>query len=178
VWMLENLKTTRYRNGDTILKVTDSAAWSNLSTGALCDYNNDANYSKTYGRLYNWYAVNDSRLIAPIGWHIPTDADWTMLTNYLKGDSVAGGKLKETGKTHWVDPNYGASNNTGFTAIPVGDRSELGTFGGVGLYDIWWSSSESDMESALSRGVFYLVSSLDKESYYKKNGFSVRCLRD
>jgi uncharacterized protein (TIGR02145 family) len=120
VWMVENLKTTKYRNGDPIPNVTGNA-WAALTTGAYCWYNNDAaTYKATYGALYNWYAVADSRNIAPTGWHVPTDAEWTTLTTFLGGESVAGGKLKETGTNHWTSPNTGATNETGFTALPGG----------------------------------------------------------
>jgi uncharacterized protein (TIGR02145 family) len=97
VWMAENLKVTRYRNGDPIPCVNDASAWSGLSTGAYCHYNNDFNNAAIYGRLYNWYAVSDSRNIAPGGWHVPTDTEWQTLVDLLGGSSVAGGKMKTTG---------------------------------------------------------------------------------
>ena len=101
VWLVENLKVTRYRNGDQIPNVSDNKQWCNLTTGAYCNYNNDANNVTTYGRLYNWYAVHDIRNIAPKGWHVATDVEWKILTDYLGGETIAGGKLKETGTTLW-----------------------------------------------------------------------------
>ena len=121
VWMVENLKTTKYRNGDAIPNVTGNASWVALSTGAYCWYNNDAaTYKATYGALYNWYAVGDSRNIAPSGWHVATDSEWTTLSTFLGGESIAGDKLKEIGTSHWLSPNTGATNSNGFTAFPGG----------------------------------------------------------
>lgn len=119
-WMMENLKVTHYRNGDPIPHVTDGVTWGNLTSGAYCNYNNDEGNVATYGRLYNWYAVDDSRNIAPAGWHVPSDAEWQTLVDYLGGDAVAGGKMKEAGTTHWASPNTGATNESGFTALPGG----------------------------------------------------------
>jgi uncharacterized protein (TIGR02145 family) len=119
-WMADNLRTTKYRNGDAIPEVTDSSAWINLITGAYCNYNNTRNNDTivSYGRFYNLYAVTDNRNICPTGWHVSTDAEWTTLTDYLGGASVAGDKLKEKGTTHWESPNAGATNEIGFTALP------------------------------------------------------------
>ena len=128
-WMVENLKTTRYRNGEAIPNITDNASWAALITCAYCDYNNIPSNSITYGKLYNWYAVNDSRNIAPMGWHVSTDAEWTTLTTFLGGTSIAGGKLKENGTIHWNSPNVGATNETGFSALPGGYRLNSGFYG-------------------------------------------------
>ena len=144
VWMAENLKTTKYQNGEAIPNVTDDTEWSNLVTGAYSDYNNDPSNSDTYGRLYNWYAVDDSRNICPSGWHVPNYSEWTTLENYLGGYLVAGGKLKETGTTHWSSPNTGATNETGFTALPAGGRgSNPGDFIYLGERAVWWTSKDS-----------------------------------
>ena len=118
IWMTRNLTVSQYRNGDIIPEVTDPAAWAALTTGAWCYYNNDPANGPIYGKLYNWYAVNDSRGLAPNGYHIPTTTEWTTLTNTLGGLSLAGGDLKEAGITHWSDPNTGATNNSGFTGLP------------------------------------------------------------
>ncbi len=138
VWLVENLKTTRYNDGTSIPLVTDSAAWSNADTSAYCWYNNDIANKNTYGALYNWFTVNTGKL-AIAGWHIPTDAEWTTLTDYLGGESIAGGKLKETGTTHWRSPNAGATNESGFTALPGGHRDVNGTFSAMGDDGFWWS---------------------------------------
>ena len=124
-WMAENLKVTKYNDGIAIPNVTDNTAWRELTTGALCDYGNTPSNSETYGKLYNWHAVNTGKL-CPTGWHVPSDAEWTELTDYLGGTSVAGDKLKETGSTHWSNLRTGATNETGFTALRVATVSAVG----------------------------------------------------
>jgi len=177
VWMVENLKTTKYHDGTSIPNVTDNNAWSNLTTGAYCDYNNTPSNSATYGKLYNWYAVNTGKL-CPTGWHVATDAEWTTLTNSLGGGSIAGGKLKETGITHWNSPNTGATNKTGFTALPGGGRDSDGTFFNVGDGGYWWSATEGDAASAWYRLMTYNGSTVYRGGSHKELGFSVRCVRD
>lgn len=177
VWMVENLKTTKYRDGTSIPNVTDNAAWDNLTTGAYCDYNNTPSNSATYGRLYNWYAATDAHNIAPTGWHVPTDAEWSTLTTYLGGESVAGGKLKEIGTTHWAGPNTGATNETGFTALPSGYRD--GSFYYVGISGWWWSATESIVAThAYLRFMSYYYSDVDGYGISKERGLSIRCVRD
>jgi len=176
-WMAENLRATKYRNGDLIPKVTDYPQWEGLKTGAYCDYNNLLGSSTTYGRLYNWHAVIDSRIIAPKGWHIPTDAEWTTLTNYLGGDSVACSKLKEKGTKHWPSNPY-ADNLSGFTALPAGYRNYDGTFDGIGASSFWWSSSESTSIAAFYRNLYYNTNLIVRDSVFKENGYSIRCIKD
>ena len=178
IWLKQNLKTTHYRNGDPIPNVTDGTEWGNLTTGAYCNYNNDVNNSTTYGRLYNWYAVNDSRNIAPTGWHVATDTEWTTLTNFL-GTGTAGNKLKETGTAHWQSPNSGATNETGFTALPGGARSYDGASSfPIGSYGLWWSATEEGTIAALYRSMCYNYSYVDGGSFINGYGFSVRCIKD
>ncbi len=177
-WMKENLKVTHYRNGIGIPVVTDGPTWAGLSTGAYCDYNNTPSNSIIYGKLYNWYSINDSRNIAPIGWHVPTDAEWTALDNYLGGTSVAD-KLKETGTSHWSSPNTGATNESGFTALPGGTRHSDGTFNDIRDYGHWWSSTEYGPSVAWGREMNYNSSIFSSNFYYSKDaGFSVRCIKD
>ena len=130
-WMKQNLNTAHYRNGDIIPQITSTNLWATLYTGAWCWYNNDpAIYAATYGRLYNWYAVNDPRGLAPMGWHVPTDAEWTTLSTSLGGDAAAGGAMKETGTTHWTTPNTGATNcslHQGLTIPTFCLRAETGS---------------------------------------------------
>jgi uncharacterized protein (TIGR02145 family) len=178
VWMVENLKVTKYRDGTPIPNVSDSSAWSNQTTGGYCDYDNTTSNSIIFGKLYNWYAVNDNRKIAPVGWHVPIDEEWTILTEYLGGIFVAGGKLKETGFTHWAEPNTGATNETSFTALPGGLRSYTGTFKDISYIGYWWSSTGSSMGNAGRLIIDYSYSGVYSYSGYKDNGFSVRCLRD
>ena len=178
-WMAENLRTTKYRNGDPIDNVTDNAAWATLSTGAYCWNNNDAaSYKAVYGALYNWYAVADSRKIAPEGWHVPTDAEWTTLIDYL-GGWYSGGELKETGMEHWASPNTSATNGSGFTALPGGDRFyDGGTFNDVGRTGLWWSSTSFDATIAGFRKLGYYSANFVSGYYFKQDGFSVRCIKD
>ena len=176
-WMVENLKTTKYRNGEAIGNFTGS--WEYLVTGAYSWYNNDAaTYKATYGALYNYYAIVDSRNIAPLGWHVPTDAEWTTLFTYLGGASIAGGKLKETGTTHWNTPNSDANNSVGFIALPGGGRDYNGTFSGIGNSSLWWSSTAYSLQSAMFQYLHFNSAVVDRTHEYKYYGFSVRCLKD
>ncbi|MCJ7449219.1 MAG: M12 family metallopeptidase [Bacteroidales bacterium] len=177
VWMAENLKTTKYQDGTTIPNKTDNTEWNNLTSGAYCDYDNLSPNSNTYGRLYNWYAINDSRNIAPQGWHIPSDDEWATLAVSLGGIAIAGGKMKESGTTHWNSPNEGATNESGFTALPAGGRLE-GTFIAIGLACAWWSTTEYNATNAWFRELDNDAFDLLHGDGSKKNGFSVRCLKD
>ena len=176
--MAENLKTTKYNDGTNIPLVTDISTWSNLSTPGYCWFNNNpANYMAIYGALYNWYSVKTEKL-CPIGWHVPDDAEWTMLSNYLGGENVAGGKLKETGLIHWLNPNSGATNESGFTALPGGNRTDYAAFNDIGNFGYWWSATEYNNTYAWLRYLFYDNSTFKRVSYDNKSGFSVRCLKD
>ena len=177
-WMRENLDVLTYRNGDIIPQVTDPTAWAALTTGAWCYYNNDVANGAIYGKLYNWYAVNDPRGLAPTGWHVPTDDEWTTLSTTLGGDAVAGGKMKVAGTTRWTTPNTGATNESGFAGLPGGYRSFNGTFNDVGSIGYWWSSTESNTSNAWYRGLYCNFGDINRSFYNKKKGFSVRCLRD
>jgi len=176
-WMAENLKVTRYRNGDVMPNVTNSAEWKNLTSGAYCNYDNNASNLATYGRLYNLFAVNDSRNIAPEGWHVPTDAEWQTLIDYLGGPTVAGCKMKEMGTAHWKSPNKGATNESGFSALPGGYRYYGGYYFGTGYYAYFWSS-EGDSIGTWGWLLGYGSSAVDRYSDAKRGGFSVRCVRD
>lgn len=178
-WMKQNLKVTNYRNGDAVPMVLDPTAWAALSSGAYCYYDANMSYIDTYGRLYNYFVVSDTRNICPTNWHVPFDIEWTTLKNYLGGVSIAGGKIKETGTSHWNNPNTGATNVSGFTALPGGSRSYYGPYG----YDInkngdFWSSTESTTDNSWGSFVSYDNSNLSQGTNKKKYGFSIRCLRD
>lgn len=176
-WMAENLKTTKYNDGTSIPLVTDNTAWGALSSPRYCWYNNDVSNKNTYGALYNWFVVNTGKL-APVGWHVPTVAEWTILTDYLGGVNIAGGKLKEAGTSHWQSPNQGATNETGFTALPGGYRSSNGTFELLGGYGDFWQSTGYDATNAYYR-VFYPVGvSVPSSTHPKVFGDSVRCVKD
>lgn len=182
IWALKNLDVAIYRNGDPIPQVTDPTAWASLTTGAWCYYNNESVNGATYGKLYNWYAVNDSRGLAPVGYHVPSDAEWTTLTTFLGGQDLAGGKMKETGTTHWLSPNTDATNSSVFTGLPGGFRTADGIFTGYGLsmlgvYGDWWSLSSST-DSAYSYILNYSNGNASGGYGPKLEGFSVRCLKD
>ena len=194
VWTVENLKTTKYNDGTPIPNVTDDEEWANLTTGAYCNYDNLESNAEIYGRLYNWHAVNTGKL-APAGWHVPTDDDWTILENYLIANGYNyDGTLDEDkiakslcAKTNWElsdeagTPGAAPENNnsTGFTALPGGSRySRDGSFDGIGEYGLWWSSTEYSASRAYHRLLSYSSKDLYRGSNYKANGFSVRLVRD
>jgi uncharacterized protein (TIGR02145 family) len=177
VWMKENLKVSKYRNGDPIPTNLTDAAWGATTTGAYSIYNNDAANNTTYGKLYNWYAVADSRNLCPVGWHVPTDSEWTTLENYLGGTSVAGGKLKST-STLWNAPNTSATNESGFSGLPGGTRDRFGTYYFIGSNGAWWSSTEYSATYAWGRNLNYGNGNSGRDYYDGQGGFSVRCLRD
>ncbi len=178
-WMAENLRTTKYNDGTDIPNITDNDEWIALTTGAYCNYKNTTNVDTiaTFGRLYNWYAASTGKL-APAGWHVPSDAEWTQLTAYLGDPSIVGSKLKEKGTLHWNSPNNGATNETGFTALPGGCRDDDGKFYIFGIYGGWWSSIESTTTYSKNRSMDYDVSTFGIGSNNKKVGFSVRCVKD
>jgi uncharacterized protein (TIGR02145 family) len=183
VWMVENLKTTKYNDGASIPLITDSAMWVNLTTQGYCWYNNEPDtYKNTYGALYNWSVVNTGKL-GPTGWHVPTSAEWDALATYLGGDYVAGGKMKstgtiETGTGLWYSPNTNATNESGFTAVPAGGRKHNGTFSFIGYGGFLWSSSEGNEDNAWYRGLYSIYNPLFTYYSSKSTGFSVRCVRD
>ena len=178
-WMAENLRVTRFQNGDTIPNITDNEEWAALTTGAYCNYNNTNNLDTiaTYGRLYNWYAVEDSRKLAPKGWHVPTIADWTELIEYLGGDTIASNALKEVGTYHWEDP-FESNNSSGFTAIPSGWRYLSLNSSYVGFYGSFWTASEFDMTQAGFLYPYYFSSKVNKGVNYKANGYSIRLIKE
>jgi uncharacterized protein (TIGR02145 family) len=173
IWMAENLKTTKYNDGTAIPLVNDVIAWTELITPGYCWYTND---SVSYGALYNWYAVNTGKL-CPEGWHVPSDADLTVLTNYLGGDTIAGNAQKETGTSHWQSPNTGATNESGYSALPGGLRSNDGTFTSIRKDGYWWSSTESSSVDAFCRDLFYDSGDFARGDSNKKDAFSIRCLQ-
>lgn len=179
-WATENLNVEHYRNGDAIPQVQNADEWKNLSTGAWCYYENETSNGKTYGKLYNWFAVNDPRGLAPEGWHIPSDAEWTILTDFLGGKVVAGGKLKST--TLWMDPNSGATNEIGFTALPAGIRrgllNEDSDFNNFGEGSGFWSSTKANTDNAWYRYLYSIYSDLDRANDDMNYGLSVRCIKD
>ena len=175
--MKENLKVTKYRNGDAIPTTTGSIS-NDSSSKYQWAYDGNESNATTYGRLYTWYAATDSRAVCPTGWHVPTNAEWTTLEDYLGGSSVAGGKMKEAGTTHWDSPNTSADNSSGFTALPGGSRFSDGSFSYMGYYGYWWSATEGSASGAWTYGLYYSIGYVNHDSIDKYRGFSVRCVRD
>jgi uncharacterized protein (TIGR02145 family) len=177
VWMGCNLNVDHYRNGDPIPQVTDSTQWVNTDSGAWCYYNNSRAIGAIYGKLYNWYAVHDSRGLAPVGWHVPSNAEWSILLDYLGGEKIAGGKLKDIG-TAWNSPNTGATNDNGFSALPGGHRFLNGSFYALGTFGSWWTASVGNIAGGYFRYMRY--DSANVVSWYgdMNTGISVRCVRD
>jgi uncharacterized protein (TIGR02145 family) len=190
-WMAENLKVTHYRNGYDIPNVTDNATWASLSTGAYCEYDNNISNVATWGRLYNWYAAVDDGNIAPTGWHVPSDDEWKQLEMYLGMSQAAadafdqfrgtneGGKLKESGTTHWSSPNTGATNESGFTGLPGGYRRNYdGSFDDLHDWGDFWSSTKFNSILAVNRYLVCSYSGVHRGGNFLGCGFSVRCVRD
>ena len=180
-WQMKNLDVDRFRNGEPIPHARTDEEWEaarEKGEPAWSYYDNDPGNGKIYGKLYNWYAVNDARGLAPQGWHIPTDNEWTILTNYLGGEGVAGGKMKSTEFIYWNSPNEGATNDSGFSALPGGYRNYNGSFDNIRLYADFWSATENDNFNAWCRSLYSNISNVYRLNYYKTLGASVRCLRD
>jgi len=178
VWMAENLKVTHFRNGDPIPQISDDSQWYDLTSGACCNYDNDSSKVEVYGRLYNWYAVNDSRKIAPSGWHVPSDAEWQTLIDYLGGDEVAGGKMKETGTEYWIEPNTGATDESGFSALPGGFRDAYGNFNSLGGSAWFWTATANGDHAAWYWMLSYAQANAVHDPYTKRSAYSVRCIKD
>lgn len=188
IWQTTNLNVTTYRDGTPIPEVTDPTQWGTLTTGAWCYYNNTTANGTTYGKLYNWYAVEgihdtdpntSNKILAPTGYHIPTNEEWTTLTTFLGGETIAGGKMKSIGTTLWNSPNTNATNSSGFTGLPGGYRyNNVYPSNNVGYNGFWWSSSEGSTTIALHRSLAYSNSGFGSSTNPKVHGFSVRCISD
>lgn len=184
IWTKKNLNTLHYRNGDLIPQVTDPIQWAKLTTGAWCYYNNDPTNATNYGKLYNWYAVNDPRGITPVGWHVPTETEVQSMIDCLGGWQVAGGKMKST--RSWSSPNLGANNSSGFTAISIGMRNSTcpgsttpsASFSILGHYASWWTSTGQDLTNAAAYTNNYNLTSCYTYGTCKTSGFSIRCVKD
>lgn len=166
-WATEDLKVTKFRNGEDIPLVTDNEKWSKLKTAGYC-ITPKGNY------LYNWYAVNDPRGLAPEGFHVPTDGEWTVLENFLGGSSVAGAKMKSSPSD---TPPWNGTNSSGFSALPGGYRDFGGNFDDAGYYGYWWSSSANGSSYAWYRDLYSGNDNVSRDYYHRPVGFSVRCLK-
>ena len=178
VWMAENLRTTLLSDGTSLDAVQDAGDWSEVSSPAYCWYDNDeAANRQVYGALYNYYSVSTGKL-CPEGWHVPTLDEWQILGDELADTLSAGGQLKETGTGHWNSPNTGATNSSGFTALPAGLRYFEGTYNSLGYFASFWSFTEEDINRGWYSSLYYADSRLGMNTTFKRNGFSVRCLRN
>jgi len=182
-WMKENLKTTKYNDGSNIDNITDLNVWKTQTTGAYCWYNNNTSNKDAYGALYNYYVVADPRNVCPTGWHVPTNIEWLALSNYLGGEKVAGGKLKEVGTIYWNEPNTGADNSSGFTARPGGeiyydDFNNTIMFNGKGDYAMFWGSTMYDVTYIWNVYIEAYATSLIQSQNFKNGGISIRCIKD
>jgi len=175
-WMTENLNTDRFRNGDPIPYANSDEGWNKAASDqpAWYYYNNDPANGPKYGKLYNSYAVNDARGLCPAGWHVPSDDEWTMLTNALGGENKAGNKMKS--KSGWLEAGNG-TNSSGFSGLPGGYRGN-GPFSNIGSLGSWWSSTEDSMTDAWYRYLDYPNGNASRNDINKRHGFSVRCIRD
>jgi uncharacterized protein (TIGR02145 family) len=181
-WLLENLKTTRYNNGELIGTTVPMTLDITTETSPKYQWpaGGSESYVNTYGRFYTYYAITDPRGVCPSGWHIPTDPEWENMKTFLGGDIVAGGKIKETGTTHWQTPNTGATNETGFTALPAGYRAIYGSFVSLTITGYFWSSTLNpfNVDWAWGQGLHYDDAVLLRGGYFKNDGASVRCLKN
>ncbi len=178
VWMVENLKVTKYRNGDQIPVITDYTQWDPLTTGARVTNTSVQGYVNTYGWFYNWYAVSDNRSICPAGWHIPSKDELSTLSDYLGGDTVSGGKLKESGTVHWNSPNYYSTNESGFTALPGAFYFTGPGYVTPGDFGTWWTSTEYNSTDSWNWNLDNSSTGLYKVYNKKSSGFSIRCVKD
>jgi len=178
VWMAENLKTSNLNDGTAIPLVTDDQEWNQLTTPGYSWYDNDkSNYGETYGGLYNWYAVESGKL-CPAGWHVPSDEEWKSLVNHLGGEEIAGGKLKEGGTEHWLNPNTNGSNESGFRALPGGYHNSTGSYNLIGEFGRFWTSTGNDSQTAFYWFLGYQSAAANTQENIKASGFSVRCVMD
>jgi uncharacterized protein (TIGR02145 family) len=179
VWMVENLRVAGYRDGTPIPRVSDTGQWSVLTTGAYCLPEHDPSaHEDSYGLLYNFHAIRDSRGLCPCGWHVPTAEEWRTLIAQLGGAEVAGGRMKDTSSDLWRISVPGTTNESGFSAIPAGGRGRLGSAAEVGYYATWWSSTPSDSDYAWHWGLYPDKNSVRFNPGHRSSGFSVRCVRD
>ncbi len=185
VWTSKNLDVSTFRNGEAIPEAKNAKQWdyaSNNKTASFCYYKFDSNNGKVYGKLYNWYAVNDSRGLAPKGYHIPSDAEWNVLTNFLGGENIAGQKMKNVPRGYGfgglIVPNFKGTGSSGFNGLPGGGWDYDGSRYGMLEGGHWWSSSENDINFAWTRGLSGYDTKVHRRNTYMRGGFSVRCIKD
>jgi uncharacterized protein (TIGR02145 family) len=183
IWMAENLRVSKFRNNSNITEFADALQWSGIydnksQTAAWCYYQNDPATNKAYGKLYNWYAVVNINGICPNGWHVPSDQEWTKLTDFLGGESVAAGKMKTVGTVYWNSPNQDATNSSGFSALPGGLRYYFSSFDFISDFGTFWAATQDDAGRSWARYLSYEFANVFRTSSIKENAFSVRCVKD
>lgn len=179
IWMTENLRVTRYRDGTPIPNVYDNDEWPNAGEGACCMVRNDSmEYKQTYGVLYNFHAVTNEHGLCPEGWRVPTEQECRALIEYLGGHRIAGGKIKDNTTRLWKNRNTVATNESGFSGLPAGGRGQFGSPGDVGYYATWWSSTSTDAVYAWHWGLYPDKPGIRANPGHKSSGFSVRCIKD
>jgi uncharacterized protein (TIGR02145 family) len=177
-WMAENLKTTRYNDGSSISYVPENERWTNLTSPGYSWFENKEDpYKYHFGALYNWYAAGTGKMCPP-GWHVPDEAEWAILAEFLGGEMIASTKLREAGTKYWISSKVIATNESGFTALAGGRRSIAGEFGYRGFDGYWWTLSEVDSDYAVAMSIGYNFSNLRSQQNNKKAGFSIRCIKD
>jgi len=177
-WMAENLKVNLFSNGDSIPALVTNSLWQVANSGAYSIYENNTTNSTIYGNLYNWYVTIDERNICPIGWHVPTDFEWTDYSDLLGGNGVAGGKIKMQDTLYWIAPNLGATNESLFSGLPAGCRYDGGNYSNKKKYAYWWTSTQLDNQFSWYRTTNYNSDNLVKNYVRKQSGYSVRCLKN
>jgi uncharacterized protein (TIGR02145 family) len=176
VWMKENLRVSHYRNGDPIPTNLSDDQWAKTTSGAFAIYEKKPINNSIYGKLYNWYAVVDNRNLCPVGWHVPSDKEWTILENHLGGRELAGGKMKAS--TGWNSPNKGATNESGFSGLPSGFRYDNGKYDDLGKYGYWWFYNQNSSDYAPNNCLQSNLENFIQYNFVKQSGLSVRCLKD
>jgi uncharacterized protein (TIGR02145 family) len=189
VWLQENLRTKKYRNGKSIAKNITKAQWSTDKSGACAVYDNDSIKENAFGLLYNWYAIANPAGLCPVGWHVPKDSEWNTMVKYLDDyadttelkrvqSEIAGGELKEIGYAHWTTPNTGATGTSNFLGYAGGNKSTDGKCNDVGAYGYWWTATASSAAEAYGRLLSYFNGNIDRFKTSKNLGFSVRCVKN
>jgi uncharacterized protein (TIGR02145 family) len=176
-WMAENLKVTKYNDGTSIPVITDKKAWDTTNTAAMCEYDNSNANGTTYGKLYNFYVVESSK-VCPIGWHVPSDQEWITMINFLGGDSIAGNKMKAIDNTLWTNLSSNSTNSSGFSGLPGGNRWADGVFDGITRHTTWQTSTEANSTSSFGRYISNTTANVGRSWTSKRYGLYIRCLKD
>jgi uncharacterized protein (TIGR02145 family) len=177
-WMASDLRVAQFNNGDPIPLISEMTAWATTYSGAATSYDNDQSYTDQYGMLYNFHVTQQESGVCPVGWRVPSESDWIELTEVCGGLGITGGKLKQAGTGHWVEPNTGATDELGFQSLPGGCRYDGGLYNNLGLYSFYWTSTQLDSTLAWYRSLKYNTAAMNRNFSQKQSGYSIRCLRN